>query len=289
MSKHAHDHHAIAHPPGAPGAAVGFDPETSIAGSIRKPVSDHEYAAEMGLLQIELVKLQRHVIARREKILLVIEGRDAAGKDDIAKHIVEHLSPRDSRVVALGQPSDRELAGWYFQRHAAQLPGAGEIVVFNRSWYNRAGVEHVMGFCSKEELEEFFQSVPGFEQSLASGGVKLLKLYLDVGRASQARRLAHRQLDPLRKWKSSHVNETAVEYWKAYTDARNAMLLRTHTTLSPWQIVHADNSRLARLNLIRKALAKLHYEGKNHDVVQPDPDVAFDFTPECIACERLAL
>jgi polyphosphate kinase 2 len=289
MSKHAHDHHAIAHPPGAPGAAVGFDPETSIAGSIRKPVSDHEYAAEMGLLQIELVKLQRHVIARREKILLVIEGRDAAGKDDIAKHIVEHLSPRDSRVVALGQPSDRELAGWYFQRHAAQLPGAGEIVVFNRSWYNRAGVEHVMGFCSKEELEEFFQSVPGFEQSLASGGVKLLKLYLDVGRASQARRLAHRQLDPLRKWKSSHVNETAVEYWKAYTDARNAMLLRTHTTLSPWQIVHADNSRLARLNLIRKALAKLHYEGKNHDVVQPDPDVAFDFTPECIASERLAL
>ena len=289
MSKHAHDHHAIAHPPGAPGAAVGFDPETSIAGSIRKPVSDHEYAAEMGLLQIELVKLQRHVIARREKILLVIEGRDAACKDDIAKHIVEHLSPRDSRVVALGQPSDRELAGWYFQRHAAQLPGAGEIVVFNRSWYNRAGVEHVMGFCSKEELEEFFQSVPGFEQSLASGGVKLLKLYLDVGRASQARRLAHRQLDPLRKWKSSHVNETAVEYWKAYTDARNAMLLRTHTTLSPWQIVHADNSRLARLNLIRKALAKLHYEGKNHDVVQPDPDVAFDFTPECIASERLAL
>jgi len=289
MSKHAHDHHAIAHPSGAPGVAVGFDPETSIAGSIRKPVSDREYVAEMGLLQLELVKLQRHVITSRERILLVIEGRDAAGKDDIAKHIVQNLSPRDSRVVALGQPSDRELAGWYFQRHAAQLPGAGEIVVFNRSWYNRAGVEHVMGFCSKEELEAFFQSVPSFEQSLISGAVKLLKLYVDVGRASQARRLAHRQLDPLSHWKSSHVNETAVEYWKAYTGARNAMLLRTHTTLAPWQIVQGDNARLARLNLIRKVLAKLHYEGKNHEAVQPDPDIAFDFTPDCIASERLAL
>ena len=289
MSKHAHDDPAIAHPSGAPGAAVGFDPETSIAGSIRKPVSDHEYAAEMGLLQLEIVKLQRHVIASREKILLVIEGRDASGKNDIVQHIVENLSPRDSRGVTLGQPSERELAGWYFQRHAAQLPGAGEIVIFNRSWYNRAGVEHVMGFCSKEDLEEFFQSVPSFEQSLISGGVKLLKLYLDVGRAAQARRLAHRQLDPLSHWKSSHINETAVEYWEAYTDARNAMLLRTHTTLSPWQIVQGDNARLARLNLIRKVLSKLHYAGKHHDVVQPDPDIAFDFTPDCIASERLAL
>jgi len=129
--------------------------ETSIAGSIRKPVSDHEYAAEMRLLQIELVKLQRHVIANRERILLVVEGRDAAGKDDIAKHIVQHLSPRDSRVVALGQPSDRELAGWHFQRHAAQLPGAGEIVVFNRSWYNRAGVEHVLVFARRKSSKRF--------------------------------------------------------------------------------------------------------------------------------------
>jgi polyphosphate kinase 2 len=289
MNKQEHDPHASSHPSGAPGAAVGFDPETSIAGSMRKPVSDHEYAAEMGLLQIELVKLQRHVIASRERVLFVVEGRDAAGKDDIAKHIVENLSPRDSRVVALGQPSDREQAGWYFQRHAAQLPGAGEIVIFNRSWYNRAGVEHVMGFCSKEELEEFFQSVPSFEHSLISGGVKLLKLYLDVGQASQARRLAHRQLDPLSHWKSSHINETAVEYWKSYTDARNAMLLRTHTTFSPWQIVQGDNARLARLNLIRKVLSRLHYAGKHHEVVQPDPDIAFDFTPDCIASERLAL
>lgn len=289
MTKHVHDHPAIAHPSGAPGAQAGFDPQTSIAGSVRKPVSDHEYDAEMGLLQIELVKLQRHVIASREAVLLVIEGRDAAGKADIARHIVEHLSPRDCRVVALGQPSERELAGWYFQRHAAQLPGAGEIVVFNRSWYNRAGVERVMGFCSKEELEAFFQSVPSFEQSLIAGGVTLLKLYLDIGRACQARRLAHRQLDPLGHWKSSHVDETAVEYWKAYTDARNVMLLRTHTTLCPWRIVQGDNARLARLNLIRKALAQLHYEGKHHAAVQPDPDIAFDFTPDCIASERLAL
>jgi polyphosphate kinase len=150
---------------------------------------------------------------------------DAAGKDDVIKHVVEHLSPRGTTVVALGEPSDRELAGWYSQRHVAQLPAAGEIVVLNRSWYNRAGVEHVMGFCSKEELEEFFQSVPSFEQALTSGGIKLLKLYLDVGRASQASRLEHRRLDPLRHWKGSQVDETAVEYWPAYTEARNRMLL----------------------------------------------------------------
>ena len=245
----------------------------------------------MRLFQIELVKLQRHVIANRERILLVVEGRGAAGKDDIAKHIVQHLSPRDSRVVALGQPSDRELAGWHFQRHAAQLPGAGcrRDRRLQPQLVQPGGSRARPGFCSKEELEAFFQSVPSFEQSLISGGVKLLKLYVDVGRASQARRLAHRQLDPSSYWKSSQANETAVEYWKAYTDARNAMLLRTHTTLSPWQIVHADDARLARLNLIRKALAKLHFEGKHHDVVQPDPDIAFDFTPECIASERLAL
>lgn len=243
----------------------------------------------MRRLQIELVKLQRHVIASRDKILLVIEGRDAAGKDDVIKHFVQHLSPRDTKVVALGKPSDRELAGWYFQRHVAHLPGAGEIVILNRSWYNRAGVEHVMGFCSKEELAEFFQSVPSFEQALISGGTKLLKLYLDIGRAAQASRLAHRRIDPLRHWKGSQVDDTAVEYWTAYTEARNAMLTRTHTDASPWQIVQADNERLARLNLIRGVLSKLHYEGKHHDVVQPDPDIAFDFTPDCIPAERLAL
>jgi polyphosphate kinase 2 len=289
MNKHVREHHAKPHPSGAPGAAPGFEPSSSIAGSVRKPVSDHEYAAEMRLLQIELVKLQRHVIASRDKVLLVIEGRDAAGKDDVIKHIVEHLSPRDTRVVALGRPSDREMAGWYFQRHVAQLPAAGEIVVFNRSWYNRAGVEHVMGFCSKEELEEFSQSVAGFEQSLTSGGIKLLKSYLDVGRATQARRLEHRALDPLRHWKVSQIDETAVEYWKAYSDARNAMLLRTHTTLSPWLIVQADNERLARLNLIRGVLSRLHYEGKHHAVVESDPDIAFEFTADCIAAERLAI
>jgi polyphosphate kinase 2 len=289
MNNHVREHHAKPHPSGAPGAEPGFAPSNSIAGSVRKPVSDHEYAAEMRLLQIELVKLQRHVIASREKVLLVIEGRDAAGKDDVIKHIVEHLSPRDVRVVALGRPSDREMAGWYFQRHVAQLPGAGEIVIFNRSWYNRAGVEHVMGFCSKEELEEFPQSVPSFEQSLTGSGIKLMKFYLDVGRATQARRLAHRALDPLRRWKASEIDETAVEYWKAYSDARNAMLLRTHTTPSPWQIVQADNERLARLNLIRGVLSSLHYEGKHHAVVEPDPDIAFEFTPDCIAAERLAL
>ena len=289
MNTHVHDHQAAPHPSGAPGAAANFDPTSSIAGSIRRPVSDREYESEMRLLQIELVKFQRHVIARREKVLLLIEGRDAAGKNDIIKHVVAHWSPRDTRVVALGKPSYSELAGWYFQRHVAQLPAAGEIVILNRSWYNRAGVEHVMGFCSKEELEGFFQSVPSFEEALASGGVQLLKTYLDVGRASQTSRLEQRRLDPLGHWKDSPIDETAVEYWTPYTDARNAMLLRTHTSRAPWQIVHADNDRLARLNLIRGVLCRVHYEGKHHDIVEPDPDIAFDFTPDCISSERLAL
>lgn len=289
MNKHAHAIHSNLHPSGAPGAAAGFEPSSSIAGSVRKPVSDQEYESEMRLLQIELVKFQRHVIASREKILLLIEGRDAAGKSDVIRHLVQHLSPRDARVVALGKPSDQESAGWYFQRHVAHLPRSGEIVVLNRSWYNRAGVEHVMGFCCKEELEAFFQSSQSFEQALTSGGVKLLKFYLDVGRASQARRLEHRRSDPLRHWKGSPIDDTAVEYWNAYTQARNAMLLRTHTSPCPWQIVHADNERLARLNLIRGILCTLPYEGKHHVVVQPDPDIAFDFSPDCISGERLAL
>ena len=289
MNRYENDSHASSHPSGAPGAAAGFDVATSIAGSVRKPVSDHEYATEMHHLQMELVKLQRHVISNGDKILLVIEGRDAAGKGGVVKRLVEHLSPRDVRVVALGKPSDRERAGWYFQRHAAQLPGAGEIVVFNRSWYNRAGVEHVMGYCSREELEMFFQSAPSFEQALIGDGIQMVKLYLDVGRAEQARRLAHRRHDPLWRWKGSQVDEAAIEYWSAYSEARNAMLSRTHTVASPWQIVLADNERLTRLNLIRSVLSRLSYEGKHHGAVQPDPDIAFDFTPDCIASERLAL
>lgn len=251
-------------------------------------ISLEDYHAQLHVLQIELVKLQRHFIGCGDKILVLVEGRDAAGKDGSIKRIVEYLSPRETRVVALGKPSDRELRGWYFQRYVAQLPVAEEFVLFNRSWYNRAGVEQVMGFCSKEEHEEFMRSVPKFEEMLVNSGIKVLKYYLDIDKDEQASRLAERQRDPLKQWKSSPIDAVAVKHWKAYSAARDAMLLRTHTAIAPWRIVRTNNKRLARLNLIRDILSRLHYAGKKNRLVQPDPSIAFEFTPDCIDAKRLA-
>jgi polyphosphate kinase 2 len=240
------------------------------------------------VLQVELVKLQRHFIGCGDKILVLVEGRDAAGKDGSIKRIVEYLSPRETRVVALGKPSNRDLGGWYFQRYIRQLPVAEEFVLFNRSWYNRAGVEHVMGFCSKEEHEEFMRSVPQFEEMLVNSGIKLLKYYLDIDKDEQISRLAERQHDPLKQWKTSPIDAVAVKHWKAYSEARDAMLLRTHTPIAPWHIVKANDKRLARLNLIRDILSRLHYAGKKKKLVQPDPNIAFEFTPDCITAKQLA-
>ena len=251
-------------------------------------ISREDYEAQLHMLQVELVKLQRHFIGCGDRILVLVEGRDAAGKDGGIKRIVEYLSPRETRVVALGKPSDRERRAWYFQRYAAQLPVAEEFVLFNRSWYNRAGVEHVMGFCSKEEHEEFMQSVPKFEEMLVNSGIKVLKYYLDIDKAEQVNRLRERQRDPLKQWKTSPIDAVAVKHWKAYSAARDAMLLRTHTAIAPWHIVRTNNKRLARLNLIRDILSRLHYAGKKNKLVQPDADIAFEFTPDCIQSQRLA-
>ena len=251
-------------------------------------ISIEQYKADLRVLQVELVKLQRHFIGCGNRILVLLEGRDAAGKDGSIKRIVEHLSPRETRVVALGKPSDRDRSAWYFQRYVAQLPVAEELVLFNRSWYNRAGVEHVMGFCSKDEHEEFLTSVPKFEEMLVNSGIKLLKYYLDIGKDEQIRRLADRQRNPLKQWKTSPIDAVAVKRWKAYSEARDAMLLRTHTTIAPWRIIKADDKRLARLNLIRDLLSKLHYAGKKTKLVQPDQNIAFEFTPDCIDSKRLA-
>lgn len=252
------------------------------------PISKATYQAQLHELQIELVKLQRHFIGCGDRILVLIEGRDAAGKDGGIKRIVEYLSPRETRVVALGKPSDRDRGAWYFQRYVAQLPVAEELVLFNRSWYNRAGVEQVMGFCTKEEHEEFLQAVPKFEEMLVNSGIKLLKYYLDISKKEQIRRLAERVRDPLKQWKSSPIDAVAVKHWKAYSDARDSMLLQTHTEIAPWHIVRADDKRLARLNLIRDILSRLHYAGKRTKLVQPDQDIAFEFTADCIAAKRLA-
>jgi polyphosphate kinase 2 len=251
-------------------------------------ISREDYDAQLHLLQVELVKLQRHFIGCGDRILVILEGRDAAGKDGSIKRIVEYLSPRETRVVALGKPSDRERSGWYFQRYVAHLPAAEELVLFNRSWYNRAGVEHVMGFCSKDEHEEFMQSVPKFEEMLVNSGIKLLKYYLDIGKGEQTRRLAERARDPLNQWKISPIDAVAVKRWKAYSSARDEMLLRTHTAIAPWHVVRADDKRLARLNLMRDILSRLHYAGKKTRFVQPDPDIVFEFSPDCIDAQLLA-
>ena len=247
-----------------------------------------DYAAHLRLLQIELVKLQRHIIAKRQQVLVIVEGRDAAGKDGCIKRVVQNLSPRESRVVALGKPSDRQEQQWYFQRYVAQLPADGELVLFNRSWYNRAGVEQVMGFCSRDQYQAFLQSVPHFESMLIESGLHLIKVYLDIGRDEQVRRLDERTRDPLKQWKVSPIDAVAVKHWKAYSAARDTMFLRTHSPVSPWFIVRADDKRLARLNLIRLILSRLHYRGKKHSLATPDPGLVFGFTPECLADARLA-
>ena len=257
--------------------------------SVVSPTLTHEaYKAELRLLQIELVKLQRHFIGCGDKILIVLEGRDAAGKDGSIKRIVKHLSPRETRVVALGKPSDRDLSAWYFQRYVPYLPVAQELVLFNRSWYNRAGVEHVMGFCSKAEHEAFMLAVPTFEAMLVNSGITVLKYYLDISKDEQILRLAARENNPLKAWKSSLIDAVAVKHWKAHSKARDAMLLRTHTALAPWHVVRTDDKRLARLNLIRDILSRVHYAGKKSTLVKPDFNIAFEFTPDCIDSKRLA-
>ena len=235
------------------------------------------YGSDLERLQIELVKLQRHVIAHNDKILIVVEGRDAAGKDGLIKRFVEHLSPRETRVVALGKPSDRERTAWYFQRYVPHLPVADELVLFNRSWYNRAGVERVMGFCTDDEYEEFMHSVGIFELMLVRSGVKLFKYYLDISRGEEKKRLKERKSDPLTQWKTSPLDNQALKKWKPYTVARDEMLARTHTEHAPWTIARADDKHSTRLNVIRDALSRLDYKGKDKKLARPDPAVVFRY------------
>lgn len=247
------------------------------SGATGKAVSHREYKTTLHALQVELVKLQRHFITCHDKILVLLEGRDAAGKDGAIKRIVQHLSPRETRVVALGAPSNRERTTWYFQRYVPHLPAAQEFVLFNRSWYNRAGVERVMGFCSDDEYEEFVQTVPDFEHMLVKSGIKLLKYYLDISRGEQKARLKARRKDPLKQWKVSPIDEKALKRWNAYGQARNAMLARTHNPVAPWTIVRADNKRQARLNFIKDLLTRLHYGDEDETALVADPAIVFQY------------
>lgn len=233
------------------------------------------YAKALLKLQIELVRLQRHIIGRQERILVIFEGRDAGGKDGTIKRIVEHLSPRETRVVALGPPSDRERHSWYFQRFVPHLPTAGEMVLFNRSWYNRAGVERVMGFCTEAEAQEFLHAVPAFEEMLVRSGIRLVKYYLDITRGEQKKRLEERRKDPLKQWKLSPIDAKAVHLWRRYSAARDEMLARTHSPAAPWTVVRADDKHRARLNVIRDLLCRVDYEGGDKRLRLADPEIVF--------------
>ena len=233
------------------------------------------YEEELYQLQIELVKLQREIISKKLKILVLFEGRDGAGKDGTIKRIIEHLSPREVRVVALGKPSDRDTRAWYFQRYVPYLPVAEEMVLFNRSWYNRAGVERVMGFCTDAEYHEFMETVPIFEQLLERSGIRPFKFYLDISKAEQKKRLKARHKDPLKQWKVSPIDEQALAHWDDYSKARNEMFARTHTANALWCVVRAKDKRLARLNVIKHLLSRLDYEGKDERLVLPNPDIVF--------------
>ncbi|MEN3976352.1 polyphosphate kinase 2 [Emcibacter sp. SYSU 3D8] len=251
-------------------------------------VSDDEYKERLQELQIELVKLQRHNIANDLKLLVIVEGRDAAGKDGVIKRVVEHLSPRETRVVALGKPTEREKSVWYFQRWVPHLPAAEEFVLFNRSWYNRAGVERVMGFCTDDELEEFCDTVGFFEQMLIRSGVVLIKYYMDISKAEQKHRMKERRRDPLKQWKISPIDAVANKLWTEYSEARNDMLARTHTPASPWNIVKADHKKTARINLISDLLARFDYEGKKPKVIRPNPSVVFSYDPAYVESGLIA-
>jgi len=237
-----------------------------------KKSAKREYKAKLLALQVQLVKLQSAIIRQNRKILVIFEGRDSAGKDGTIKRIVQHLSPRETRVVALGKPSDHDRRAWYFQRYVPHLPVEQEMVLFNRSWYNRAGVERVMGFCTDEEYEAFMEAVPTFEQMLVHSGIHLFKYYLDISRDEQRRRLADRRKDPLKQWKVSPIDEQATKLWDGYSKARNVMFARTHSPISPWLLVHADDKKSARLQVITDLLSRLHYKGKDETLVLPDPN-----------------
>ncbi len=239
-----------------------------------KKLKQKAYDKELLALQIELVKLQTHVREVGQRVVVLFEGRDTAGKGSCIKRVMEYLNPRHARSVALAKPTETESGQWYFQRYVEHLPSRGEIVLFDRSWYNRSGVERVMGFCTKEELADFLREAPQFEGQLVRDGIKLFKIFLTIGREMQLKRFHARQHDPLKQWKLSPVDLAAIPKWDAYTAAKHDTFRFTHTETAPWTVVRANDKRRARLNVIRHILSKLDYKGKNETVATaPDAKI----------------
>jgi len=229
------------------------------------------YEREKRLLQIELVKLQNWVKDTGQRVVIVFEGRDAAGKGGTIKRFTEHLNPRGARIVALEKPTERERTQWYFQRYVTHLPSAAEIVMFDRSWYNRAGVERVMGFCTPEEYLEFMREAPEFERMLVNSGLALTKFWFSVSRLEQRTRFVIRQVDPVRQWKLSPMDIESLDKWDAYTTAKEAMFFYTDTEDAPWTVVKSNDKKRARLEAMRHILELFDYDGKDTEVVgKPD-------------------
>lgn len=240
-----------------------------------------EYEKELTQLQIELLKFQNHVKDQGLKVLMLFEGRDAAGKGGTIKRITEHLNPRGARVVALEKPSDIEKTQWYFQRYTQYLPSAGEIVLFDRSWYNRAGVEPVMGFCTIEEHHEFLREVPEFEKMLVKSGIILMKFYFSVSKKEQAGRFKKREVDPLKQYKLSPVDKESQQLWDKYTIAKFSMLMASNTELAPWTIIRSDDKKRARLNCIKYILSNVEYPSKaDNELFKTDENILISGTQE---------
>ena len=252
---------------------------------VRKDTLDYE--KELTRLQIELLKLQSHVKEKGLKILMIFEGRDAAGKGGTIKRITEHLNPRGAKVIALEKPNETEKTQWYFQRYTQHLPSAGEIVLFDRSWYNRAGVEPVMGFCTTEEHHEFLREVPEFEKMLVKSDILLFKFYFSVSKKEQAKRFKKREIDPLKQYKLSPVDKESQNLWDNYTIAKFSMLMASNTELAPWMVIKSDNKKSARLNCIRHILSNIDYADKTKDdIFKINKDILIPATIEIASMEH---
>ncbi len=246
------------------------------------------YEKELAKLQVELLKFQNHVKDKGLKILMIFEGRDAAGKGGTIKRIMEHLNPRGARIVALEKPSDRETTQWYFQRYVTHLPAAGEIVMFDRSWYNRSMVEPVMGFCTERQHHKFLKDAPEFEEMIVDEGIQIFKFYFSVSKKEQARRFKARETDPLKQYKLSPVDKESQKLWDEYSLAKFMMLSSTHTEAAPWTIVKSDNKKRARINAIKHILNFVDYPNKIDDSeIVVDNEIVIYGRDEAIAMEKM--
>jgi polyphosphate kinase len=242
----------------------------------------HEYEYLKRPLQVELVKLQNWVKSTGQRVVIVFEGRDAAGKGGTIKRFTEHLNPRGATVVALVRPTERERSQWYFQRYVPHLPGGGEIVMFDRSWYNRAGVERVMGFCTQAEYEEFMREAPDFERMLVRSGLDLTKFWFSVTRSEQRTRFVIRRIDPVRQWKLSPMDIESLDKWDGYTEAKEAMFHYTDTPHAPWTVIKSNDKKRARLEAIKHVLRKFDYDGRNDEAIG-EPDKALIGPPSVLS------